>query len=322
VGRSESLAIVDSQASAGLPAPAFVSDPRPGPAGRGTSDARRGLFRVLLAPSVLFLVLFLVVPLLLMGALSLRADLSGPLLAPWTPTVEHYVTLAETPSFLRLLGTSIAIAAIVAVLASALAFPLAYFLRFRAGNRAAVYILLLLLPFWTSYLLRVIAWRLMLGNEGVINSLLLSAGLISEPIDALLYNRTAVVLTLVYVWIPFAALPILAALQRVDPALHEAAGDLYAKPFDQLRRVTLPLAMPGILISFFMVFIPTVGEYVTPIFVGGPGGSMYGNIIQDFFTRAANWPFGSALSMVMLATTLVFTAIAVRLINVRRLLPE
>ena len=277
---------------------------------------------MLLVPSVLFLVLFLIAPLVLMGALSLRADLSGPLLEPWEPTVEHYVTLAETPSFLRLLGTSIGLAAIVAVLASALAFPLAYFLRFRAGNRAAPFILLLLLPFWTSYLLRVVAWRLMLGNEGVINSLLMSAGLITEPIDALLYNRTAVIITLVYVWIPFAALPILAALQRVDPALHEAASDLYARPFEQFRRVTLPLAMSGILISFFMVFIPTVGEYVTPIFVGGPGGSMYGNIIQDFFTRAANWPLGSALSMVMLAATLVFTAIAVRLINVRRLLPQ
>jgi spermidine/putrescine transport system permease protein len=274
----------------------------------------------LLAPPVLVLGLFLVAPLALMTALSVRADLSGPLLQPWTPTLTHYETLAETPSFLRLLLTSMAIAAIIAAAATALAYPLAYFLRFRAGSRATVYLLLLLLPFWTSYLLRVVAWRLMLGSEGVVNSFLVSGGVISEPLTALLYNRAAVVVTLVYVWIPFAALPILAALQRVDPRLHEAAEDLYAGPFDKLRRVTLPLSMPGVLAAFFMVFIPTVGEYITPMLVGGPGGAMYGNIIQDFFTRAANWPFGSALSVVMLLTTLVFTAIALRLINVRRVL--
>ena len=214
------------------------------------------------------------------------------------------------------------IAAIVAGLATALAYPVAYFLRFHAGGRGSLYLLLLLVPFWTSYLLRVVAWRLMLGHDGVVNSFLLSAGLISEPIGALLYNRAAVVLTLVYVWIPFAALPILAALQRVDPALHEAASDLYARPREQFLRVTLPLSMPGVLVAFFMVFIPTVGEYVTPMLVGGPGGSMYGNIIQDFFTRAANWPFGSMLAIVMLVATLVFSALAVRTINLRRFLPQ
>ncbi len=290
--------------------------------GRTSSDGRRPLFGLLLAPPVIFLALFLLAPLALMGALSLREDLTGPLLEPWAPTVEHYVSLIETPSFLRLLLTSIGIAAIVAALATLLAYPLAYFLRFRAGNRAAMYLLLLLVPFWTSYLLRVIAWRQMLGSEGVVNSFLISIGLISEPISELLYSRTAVVITLVYVWVPFAALPILAALQRVDPALHEAAGDLYARPRDQFLRVTLPLSLPGILICFFMVFIPTVGEYVTPLLVGGSGGAMYGNIISDFFTRAANWPFGSMLSMVMLGATLIFSAIAVKLINVRRFLAQ
>ncbi|MGI8928564.1 MAG: ABC transporter permease, partial [Candidatus Limnocylindrales bacterium] len=294
----------------------------PPPVGPSSPDGRRKLFAFLLTPPALFLALFLVAPLLLMAALSFRADLSGPLLEPWAPTLEHYAELIETPSFLRLLGTSTVIAAIVGGLATLLAFPLAYFLRFRAGSRATLYLLLLLLPFWTSYLLRVVAWRLMLGQEGVVNSFLMSAGLIAEPITELLCNRTAVMVTLVYVWIPFAALPILAALQRVDPALHEAAGDLYARPRDQFLRVTLPLSMPGVLIAFFMVFIPTVGEYVTPMLVGGPGGSMYGSIIQDFFTRAANWPFGSMLAMVMLVATLLFTALAARLINVRRFLPR
>jgi spermidine/putrescine transport system permease protein len=273
---------------------------------------------VLLVPPLVFLLLFLVAPLLLMAALSFRADLSGTLLAPFPPTLKHYAQFVDTPNFLRLLLISTALAAIVGLVATLLAYPLAYFLRFKAGHRATAYLLLLLLPFWTSYLLRVVSWRLMLGENGIINSVLVGAGIISEPIDALLYNRAAVVVTLVYVWIPFAALPILASLQRVDPALHEAAADLYASPLAGFRRVTLPLSMPGAIVAFFMVFIPTVGEYVTPALVGGTAGTMYGNIISDFFTRAANWPFGSALSMIMLVVTLLFSALALRLINVRR----
>ena len=295
---------------------------RPAAPGRTGHDARRRLFPYLLTPPVVYLALFLVAPLVLMFTLSFRPELSRSLLAPWEPTLEHYATLAETPSFLRLLLTSTGIAAIVGALATVLAFPLAYFLRFHGGNRATFLLLLLLLPFWTSYLLRVVAWRLMLGQEGVVNSLLISVGVITEPISELLYNRTAVVVTLIYVWIPFAALPILAALQRLDPALHEAAGDLYARPFEQFLRVTLPLSMPGVLVAFFMVFIPTIGEYVTPMLVGGPGGSMYGNIIQDFFTRATNWPFGSTLATVMLMATLIFTVLGTWLIKPGRFLPR
>src|SRR5258708_13186129 len=148
------------------------------------------------------------------------------------------------------------------------------------------------------------AWKFMLGSEGVINSFLIYAGLIREPLTALLYNRGAVVLTLIYVWIPFTALPILAALQRVDPALFEAAADLGATPLRQFARVALPLSLPGVLAAFFMVFIPTVGEYVTPLLLGGSSGSMYGNIIQDFFTKAPNCPLGAPLSMLILLPTL------------------
>jgi len=279
------------------------------------TDPRRGTFRLLYGAPLLVLLCFLVAPLLLMAALSTRPDMSGALLAPWTPTLAQYELV---PTYLRLLAISMAMAAIIAAVATALAYPVAYFLRFRAGDRAALLLLLLLVPFWTSYLLRVMAWKVMLGQEGVINSFLLSLGVIGEPIRALLYNREAVVVTLVYVWIPFAALPILAALQRVEPLLHEAAGDLYARPLEQFRRVTLPLSLPGVLAAFFMVFIPTVGEYITPLLVGGTGGTMYGNIIQDFFVRAANWPLGAAMSIVMLVVTLLLAAVALRLIDLRR----
>ncbi len=293
--------------------------PRSIGSGRGRLD-RRATFRFLFLPPLIWLGAFFVAPVLLMAAFSFRTSSRGGLLAGWDFSLVQYLSLIETGSYWRLLGISTVAALIVAVCAVLLAFPIAYFLAFRAGPRAGFYLILLLVPFWTSFLLRVMAWKIMLGTEGVINSLLIYIGLIQEPLPALLYNRTAVVLTLIYVWIPFAALPILAALQRIDLSLYEAAADLGARPARQFTRITAPLSLPGVLAAFFMVFIPTVGEYVTPLLVGGSRGSLYGNIIQDFFTKAANWPLGSALSMVMLAATMVLVLIAVRTINLRQLL--
>ena len=149
---------------------------------------------------------------------------------------------------------------------------MAYFLAFRAGSRAGLYLILLLVPFWTSYLLRVgleaharLERRYQRGPHGV--------GLIDEPLKALLYNRNAVVVTLIYIWIPFATLPILAILGRIDVRLHDAAADLYGSPFQQFVRVTLPLSLPGVAAAFLMVFIPTIGEYVTPSWSAGRAGS-------------------------------------------------
>jgi spermidine/putrescine transport system permease protein len=280
---------------------------------------RRSTFWILCLPPLVWLGLFFLAPLVLMAAFSFRADLKGELLQLWTPTLKQYETLFAGGSYWQILGTSIFMAFGVALFATVLAYPIAYFLSFRAGRRAGLFLVLLLIPFWTSFLLRVMAWKIMLGTDGVINSFLRYAGLAAAPLDFLLYNRFAVVLTLVYVWIPFVTLPILAALQRIDYSLFEAAADLGADPVRRFLRVTLPLSLPGVLAAFFMVFIPTVGEYVTPLLVGGSRGSMYGNIVQDFFTKAANWPLGSALSMIMLAVTFVLVALALRLVNLRRL---
>lgn len=271
------------------------------------------------APLAILLVL-LVAPLLLMVAFSVRPDGRAPFLAPFEPTLGHYADLFERGVYWGLLGVSVGVAAIVAMLAVLAAYPLAYFLRFHAGRQAFLYLLLLLIPFWTSYLLRVMAWKLMLGSSGLLNNMLIGAGLIEDPLEALLYTRTAVAVTLVYVWIPFAALPILAALQRVETTHLEAAADLGARPLVTFVRVTLPLSLPGVVGAFFLVFIPTTGEYVTPILVGGSRGSLYGNVIQDFFTRSANWPLGSALSVILIALTVVLVIVALRTVNVRRVL--
>jgi spermidine/putrescine transport system permease protein len=279
---------------------------------------RRHVFWGLSMPPIAWLVVFFLAPLALIATFSLRVDMRGDLLRPFSPTLTQYDKLLDKDNYVRLLWTSTLMAFVVATGAIVAAYPVAYFLAFRAKRRAKLFLVLLLIPFWTSFLLRIMAWKVMLGSGGVINSLLQYLGLIETPLTFLLYNRTTVVVTLIYVWIPFVSLPILATLQRVDSAVLEAASDLGADPLRRFWRITLPLSLPGVLAGFFMCFIPTVGEYVTPLLVGGSKGSMYGNIIQDFFTKAANWPFGAALSMVMLAGILVLIAVAMKLIDVRK----
>ena len=287
-----------------------------------TTDPRRRTFLGLALPAALALILFLVAPLVLMVTLSFRPELTSDLLGGFEPTLKHYQQAASVGGAWQLLQTSALMAFVVGVVATALAYPIAYFLAFRAGSRASLYLILLLVPFWTSYLLRVMAWKLMLGNAGVINSVLVGTGILDQPLTALLYSRTTVVVTLIYVWIPFATLPILAVLGRIDVRLHDAAADLYASPFQQFRRVTLPLSLPGLAAAFLMVFIPTIGEYVTPLLVGGNAGIMFGNVIQDYFTKSANWPLGAALSVIMLAVTLALVVVGLRVVKPRRLLGQ
>ena len=280
---------------------------------------RRGTLPFLVGPPFLWLAVFFFLPLILIAAFSVRpgSGAIGPSDA-WSPSLEQFQEIFGTPAFMRLLGVSVLVAMAVAGLATLLAYPIAYFLTFRAGSRASLYLTLLLVPFAVSYLLRVMAWKLMLGPDGGINSLLGTLGLTEEPIALLLYSRPAVIITLVYVWIPFATLPIYAAMQRIDRNHLEAAADLGAGPWSRFARVTLPLSLPGALATFFMVFIPTVGEYVTPALVGGTSGIMYGNIIYGFFSRSANWPLGSAMAMIMAALTLVLVLVGLRAVNLRR----
>jgi len=280
-------------------------------------EQRARLWAVLLPPA-LWLSVLLVAPLLLLCAFSFRLGIGGSLFGGWIATLDNYRTLAATPSFLELLGVSAGIACVVALAATLLAYPVAYYLVFRVRARAGVYVALLLIPFWISYLLRVMAWKVILGSGGAVNAFLLWLGVIQEPISVFFYSRYAVVITLIYVWTPFVALPIMATLYRIDRSLLEAAAGLGATPAQRFWRVTVPLSLPGVLAGAVMVFIPTVGEYVTPLLVGGSTGAMYGNLIQDFFGRSANWPLGAALAVVMLVGTLVLVGATSRISRVDR----
>lgn len=214
--------------------------------------------------------------------------------------LQQYRALLGSPRYLRELGQTTVVSGLVAGLSVLLAYPLAWFLAFRGGRRRAVLLMVLMAPGWVSYLLRVFSWKLMLGTGGALNQVLLGLGLLREPAPWLLYSMSAVVTVLVYVWIPFAALPIFAALERIDRSLLEAAADLGARPWQAFRQVTLPLSMPGVSAAFCLVFVPTLGEYVTPLLVGGPRGLLFGNLVQSQFQKAMNWPLGSAMSLMLL----------------------
>jgi spermidine/putrescine transport system permease protein len=273
----------------------------------------------LLFPSAAWLFLFFVLPIAGMVILSLRADMrGGPFRLGWVPTLDQYQNIFQGDVYLPLLWLSIRVAFIVALIATLLAFPLAYFLVFHAGRRSSLLLTLAILPFWTSYLLRIIAWKTILGSNGLINNLLIYLGLVDEPVRILLYSRLAVVVTLVYVWLPFVALPIYASLQRISPSFLEAAAILGASPWRSFFRVTLPLSLPGVFAGFLMVLIPTVGEFITPQLVGGTRSTLYGNIIELYFGDGANWPLGSAMSVVMLAGVLILALMVTRFVDFKR----
>ncbi len=203
---------------------------------------------------------------------------------------------------------------IVSTLIVLLAYPLAYYLALSGTKRKYVLLLVLIAPFLTSYLLRVLAWKVILGDHGAINSLLFWTGIRSQshPLSQLLYSRFAVMLVLGYIWLPFVALPIFVSLESLDRRLLEAASDLGASRLQAFSRVTLPLSFPGVVAAFFFVFIPTLGEFVTPSLVGGATGYMYGNQIVDLFgTGFPDWETGSVLAMFLLivvgALTVVFS---------------
>lgn len=269
---------------------------------------------ILMGPPALFLGFLFVLPLAIMAVFTFRAGTFGAEREVFT--LDNYREFLASPSYLRLLWRSTWIAFLVSLLSVVLAYPLAYFLAFRVGSRKVILLTILIVPAWTSYLLRILAWRLILGSNGVLNSILLSLGIVDEASPILLYSMTAVAITLTYVWIPFVALPIFASLERINRSVLEAAADLGCPPWQAFLRVTLPMSMPGVLGGFFFAFIPTLGEYVTPLLVGGAKGVMYGNLIQDQFVRALNWPLGSIMSLAMLLVAVALMVIFLRVVRV------
>jgi spermidine/putrescine transport system permease protein len=262
-----------------------------------------------------WLVAFFVAPVLVLLAWSFQPPGMGTDLdKPWT--LEAWVRNLSTASYWVLLGKTMLIAFSVAALAVLFAYPIAYVLARVAGRRRYLLLALILLPSLVSYLLRLFAWRMILGTNGVLNSFLTGVGLVDEPLDFLLYNQVAVIVVLTYVWAPWAALPIFVRLEQLDRSLLEAADDLGAGPWRTFVRVTLPLSLPGVFAAFFFVFIPTLGDFATASYVGGATGQMYGNVIQQFL-QGPDFPSGAVLSLLLLAVALAAMAFAFRTLRIR-----
>ena len=253
-----------------------------------------------LAPTVLLMIATLLVPFAIVLAYSvLSRGAYGGVEGAWT--LENYRRLMD-PLYGAILARSFAIAAIATALCIALGFPLALFIA-RSGGRRNLYLGLVILPFWTSYLIRLYAWMFLLRDTGLINQVLESVGLIRQPLP-MLYTSGAVVLGLVYGFLPFAVLPLYATLERMDQSLLEAAADLGARPAVVLWKVTIPLCAPGIAAAAILVFVPCLGTYITSDLLGGSKTVLIGNLVQNQFTTARDWPFGAAVSVVLTALAL------------------
>jgi len=221
--------------------------------------------------------------------------------------------------YLGIFWRSVWMALVVSVVSVVVAYPVAYFLALVAGLRKYTLLLVIIAPFLTSYLLRVLALRVILQEDGVVNSFLRTAGILGadEAIGWLFNSRFAVYLVLAYVWVPFVALPIFVSLESLDHALLEASNDLGASRWRTFWTITFPLSLPGVIAAFIFVFIPTIGEYVTPLLVGGPGNFMFGNAIQGAFLQGLDWQFGSAMSMFLVFAVVVLIVLFGRYLNVR-----
>lgn len=270
-------------------------------AGEWVSRLRRKLGRfLLLTPLGISSILTVSVSLALILILSLQRTDPEALFTSFS--LEAYQDNILHPLFWRVLARSLVISAAVTVVTIILAYPVAYVVSFRAGKFKHALLVIVSAPFFTSYLLRIFGWKIILGFNGVLNSALLGLGIIHEPLPFLVYNPGAVVVALSHAYLAFAILPIYVALDRVERDLLEAASDLGARPAKVFFKIVLPLSAPGVISAAVLIFVPTVGDYITPTLIGGPDGSMVANLIQSAFGKANDWPAGSALSM---ATILV-----------------
>ena len=256
----------------------------------------------LLLPTLLLLGVFFCIPVLLMFGVSLASrGLYGGI--EWTLNFENYLRLAD-PLYWNIYGRSLFLAGATTVVCLAVGFPLAYVMARSSPRMQNILLLLVMIPFWTNFLVRIYAWIFLLRTEGFFNSVLMHLRILDAPLD-LLYTNGAVFIGLVYGYLPFMILPLYVAIERISPSLEEAALDLYASGWSVFWHVVIPLARPGIVAGCILVFIPSVGAFITPHLLGGGHSMMLGTLIQHEFLVVRDWPFGSAISFVLMLLVVV-----------------
>jgi spermidine/putrescine transport system permease protein len=262
-------------------------------------------------PPILWVAFFLLFPYGLMFAHSFWSVSDGVIFHNWT--LSNYRTLLHNPLYWQVLLRTARIAGSVTILSVLLGYPLAYFLSFHAGPRKELLYQLVIIPLWVSYLVRGYAWKTILGSGGVLNGFLQYLHITSEPVSALLYSPFAVILMLTHICTPFVFLPIYASLEHIPRPLVEASQDLGASPRSTFFRVILPLSLPGLLAGATFAFVLSLGDFLAPLLVGGPSGTMIANLVQSLFGAAFDWPLGAGISVLILLFTLAILAFTQRL---------
>jgi spermidine/putrescine transport system permease protein len=271
----------------------------------------------LLGPGILWLILFFVVPLYFMGRLSLESGIFPQFQFDWN--FGNYSDALSTydTQFLRAFEYS----AVATVLALLIAYPLAYAIAFRGGRWKNAMLLAVIAPFFTTYLIRTLAWETILSDNGFVVNTLQTVGLVSDD-GRLLATTGAVIAGLTYNFLPFMILPIYASLERMDTSLIEAGKDLYASSRKAFLKVTLPISMPGVVAGTLLTFIPATGDYINAQFLGGAKQSMIGNVIQSLYLKQTDYPAAAALAFILMATMLVVVFIYIRFAGTEALMGE
>ena len=274
--------------------------------------ARRGIRTVLAAAvPVGFVAMLLFIPYVLLLVQSFWRLQGGAIVHDFT--LDNYRRLFGTPLYPNTIVFSAGIALRVTLFSLLLAYPLAYLLAFKVKRHRNLMYMAVIIPLWVSYLVRAYAWKIILGQEGILNGLLQSAGFIDQPLTFLLYSRWAVILALTHIYTPFTLMPIYAVLEAIPPALKEASQDLYANRWQTFLRVVLPLSMPGVIAGCTFAFVLSMGDFLAPQLLGGNDSAlMVSNLVWSLFGVAYNWPLGAAVSVVMLALTLFLLSLAAR----------
>jgi spermidine/putrescine transport system permease protein len=258
----------------------------------------------LISPTFLYLLIFMILPMLLVAILSFMMRGSyGNIVYRFS--ISNYTRLADT-LYLRILAYSLGVGLTTMIFTILIGYPLAYYIARAPTRQRSMLLFLILVPFWTNFIIRIYAWIMILRTEGFLNTLLLNLGLVNVPLD-ILYTPTAVLIGMAYEFLPFMVLPLYTSLEKIENAQLEAAADLGARPWRAFLRVTLPLSVPGMIAGSILVFIPAMGMFVVPDLMGGAKTVLVGNLIRNQFLVSRDWPFGAAASMLLMILTLAFT---------------
>ncbi len=269
-------------------------------------------------PPFIYLLLLFYTPMVILFVMSFWK--SGFMSLEPAFTLENYRAFLSNPIHRRILVNTFVVVTGVMALMVVVGYPIAYFLARMVHKYDALIIYLLIIPVEINYLIRIYAWKIVLGRSGIINAFLMSLGIIEEPLKFLLYSRTAVMIVLLHEWLPYVVIPVYVALKGIPPEIVEAARDLGAGRWAVFRHIYLPLSLPGLFASFVLVYIPMLGEFAIPSIVGGPSGYMLGNVIESQFLAAGNWGLGSAIGFILLFVTLVLVALVIKVAGLEKLM--